>query len=65
MNEDTVAVRALAAGDRLAWERLYRGYAAFYEVPMNDAVLDATWHWLMGQEQRVEGLVAVRRFPTM
>lgn len=61
MNEDTVTVRAVAAGDRPAWERLYRGYAAFYEVPMNDAVLDATWRWLMGQERRVEGLVALQR----
>lgn len=61
MNEDTVTVRVLAAGDRPAWERLYRGYAAFYQVPMNDAVLDATWGWLMGAERRVEGLVALQR----
>lgn len=61
MNEDTFTVRAIAAGDRPAWERLYRGYAAFYQVPMNDALLEATWRWLMGQERRVEGLVALRR----
>ena len=60
MNEDIVTVRALAAGDRPAWERLYRGYAAFYQVPMNDAVLDATWRWLMGGERRLEGMVAVQ-----
>lgn len=61
MNADTATVRAIAAGDRPAWERLYRGYAAFYAVPMSDAVLAATWRWLMGPERRVEGLVALRR----
>lgn len=61
MNENSLTIRAIAAGDRPAWERLYRGYAAFYQVPMNDALLEATWRWLMGQERRVEGLVALRR----
>lgn len=61
MNEDTVCVRAVALGDRPAWERLYRGYAAFYQVPMEEAVLDATWRWLMDPQRRVEGLVALQR----
>jgi len=64
MRDDTkapITIRAVVAADRPAWQQLYRGYAAFYRVPVGDAVLDATWRWLMGGERRVEGLVAVQR----
>jgi GNAT superfamily N-acetyltransferase len=54
-----ITIRAVAASDQPAWERLYRQYAAFYRVPMGDALLDATWAWLM-QRQRLEGIVAVQ-----
>lgn len=42
----TISIQAPAEADRDDWERLYRGYAAFYEVPMNDRILDSVWGWL-------------------
>jgi ribosomal protein S18 acetylase RimI-like enzyme len=38
----TVVVRPVQDRDRERWAELYRGYAAFYEVPPPD--LDQLWH---------------------
>lgn len=42
----TIAIQSLAQADRDDWERLYRGYADFYQVPMNDRILQTVWQWL-------------------
>lgn len=38
-----VAVRAIAADERLQWEPLWLGYQAFYETKLSQEVTDATW----------------------
>ncbi|WP_374434901.1 GNAT family N-acetyltransferase [Inhella sp.] len=40
-------LRGLQAADRADWERLARGYKAFYGVQLNDAAYEATWRRLL------------------
>jgi GNAT superfamily N-acetyltransferase len=46
--------------DRAAWRRLFDGYAAFYKVPMDDAIAARTWAWIQDEAHPVEGVVARR-----
>lgn len=54
-----LVIRALTPADAPVWRDLYRGYAAFYKVPMTDDILDRTWAWLQDPAHPLEGLVAV------
>ena len=61
--------------DKPQWRRLYDGYATFYKRPMNDAMADRVWSWIMDPKHvvkcllakttdgRVVGLAHVREFP--
>ena len=51
-------VRAPVEADRAAWDRLYAGYADFYDVAQTAAMRDRVWGWLHDSEHEVEGLVA-------
>jgi len=55
-----VEVAPLAPGDRAAWERLARGYKAFYEDPVPDEDYARTWQRIMdgiihGTSARIDG----------
>lgn len=54
----SIKVTSLAEQDREQWERLYRGYADFYQVPMNDEILDRVWSWIFSDQQRFFSLIA-------
>ena len=43
--------------DKVQWEKLYKGYADFYKVEMNDKILQTIWSWLHDKSHDVEGLV--------
>ena len=43
--------------DKEHWEKLYRGYADFYKVEMNNTILQTVWKWLQDKNHEVEGLV--------
>lgn len=43
-------IRKLNANDRAEWEALYRGYACFYNVPMDSTILDTVWSWIFGDD---------------
>ena len=51
-------VRAVAAADLAAWQRLYAGYAAFYGVTQTEEMRARVWGWLMDPAHGTEGLVA-------
>ena len=51
-------VRRVEPGDRAGWDRLYAGYAAFYEVEQTDAMRDRVWGWLHDPDHEVTGFVA-------
>ena len=53
-----VTVSALRADERRAWEGLYRGYAEFYKMPMNDEILGRVWSWIFDAETPFYALVA-------
>ena len=53
-------IRFLQASDRAAWERLFRGYIAFYKATVADEVIDETFQKLLsGAPGTHFGLVAV------
>ncbi len=53
-----VTVTPPAASDRADWESLYHGYAEFYQVPMNAAILETVWGWIHDDANRFFGLIA-------
>lgn len=54
----TVNVSPIDPSDREDWERLYHGYAEFYQVPMYDEILDTVWGWIHDQANPFFGLIA-------
>nr|WP_233613900.1 GNAT family N-acetyltransferase [Leucobacter edaphi] len=51
-------VRAIAPGDREAWQTLYRGYRDFYNKPHDPAVFETVWGWLQDDAHETRGLIA-------
>jgi ribosomal protein S18 acetylase RimI-like enzyme len=54
----TTNVTNLELADRADWEVLYRGYAEFYQVPMNDEILETVWSWIHDDAKPFFGLIA-------
>ena len=54
----TVSVHPLMDDDREQWEVLYHGYAEFYQVPMNDEILDTVWGWIHDDDNPFFALIA-------
>lgn len=52
------SVHPLMDDDREQWEVLYYGYAEFYQVPMNDEILDTVWGWIHDDGNPFFGLIA-------
>ena len=50
-------IRPIKIEDKKDWEKLYRGYADFYKVEINDEILATVWKWLFDQNHEVSGLV--------
>lgn len=42
----TFSIQPPSETDRGDWERLYRGYAEFYRVPMDERILQTVWDWI-------------------
>ena len=42
--------------DKEKWEKLYIGYAEFYKVPMNTAILDTLWEWIHEENHDVHAI---------
>ena len=49
--------REIQLKDKEQWEKLYKGYADFYKVKINDKILQTVWNWLHDKSHEVEGLV--------
>ncbi|MBQ0783098.1 MAG: GNAT family N-acetyltransferase [Amphritea sp.] len=54
----TITVSALSLSDRGQWEKLYRGYADFYQMPMEQQTLDQVWQWIFDSQNRFFALMA-------
>ena len=55
----SVPIRRLEARDQAAWLALFRGYIAFYEASVAEAVIATTWRRLIAGEGDFVALVAV------
>lgn len=51
-------VSELSLNDRKGWESLYYEYAEFYQVPMDQAILDTVWSWIFDKENKFYALIA-------
>ena len=50
-------IREIQLKDKEQWEKLYKGYADFYKVEMNDKILQTVWKWLHDKNHEINGLV--------
>ena len=50
-------IREIRLDDKKQWKILYRGYADFYKVEMNDKILNTVWEWIHEKNHDVCGLV--------
>ena len=57
MNNSTVTIRDIKLEDRNEWEILFQGYADFYQVEINDNIINVVWEWLCASEHELQGLV--------
>jgi GNAT superfamily N-acetyltransferase len=53
-----VRIRKANTTDFPGWCDLYRGYAEFYKVPMNDRILETLWGWIHDPHHEINCLVA-------
>ena len=51
-----IMIRHVQLKDKEQWKELYKGYADFYKVEMNDKILQTVWNWLHDKNHEVEGL---------
>ena len=49
-------IREIKLEDKENWEKLYRGYAEFYKVEMNEKILNTVWSWVHDKNHEVNGL---------
>ena len=50
-------IRDIHLKDKKQWEKLYKSYADFYKVEMNDKILQTVWKWLHDKSHEVNGLI--------
>jgi len=50
-------IRQITLKDREQWEKLYRDYANFSDVKVNNKVIQTVWNWLHDKTHKLECLV--------
>ena len=53
-----ITVSHLAEEDKKEWQKLYHGYAEFYNMPMEQKTLDTVWSWIHDEEKEFYCLIA-------
>ena len=51
------SVRKIQLKDKKQWQELYKGYANFYKVEMNNQILEIVWSWLHNKNHELNGIV--------
>ena len=49
-------IREIELEDKERWEKLYKGYADFYKVEMNNKILQTVWDWLHDKSHELKGI---------
>ena len=57
MNNSSVKIRNIKLEDKNDWVVLFQGYADFYQVEINDNIINTVWQWLHTPEHELQGLV--------
>ena len=47
-------IREIKLKDKELWKKLYKGYADFYKVEMNNKILQTVWNWLHDKNHEIE-----------
>ena len=50
-------IREIQLKDKEQWEKLYKNYADFYKVEMDNQILQTVWSWLHDKNHEVKGIV--------
>ena len=45
-------VEELNIADKEQWRLLYHGYADFYQIPMNEEILESVWSWIIDNKNK-------------
>ena len=53
-----IIVSKLKESDRIQWEELYYEYADFYNMPMNQEILNTIWSWIFDENNQFFALIA-------
>ena len=53
-----ITVSELMPEDKAQWHGLYHEYADFYEVPMNQNILDTAWSWIFDENYPMYAMIA-------
>ena len=57
MNNSPFRIRNIKLEDKNNWVVLFQGYADFYEVQINENIINTVWKWLHTPEHELQGLV--------
>ena len=49
-------IRHILLKDKDQWKKLYKGYADFYKVEMNNKILQTVWNWLHDKSHELKGI---------
>ena len=49
-------IRKLNQNDFAMWSKIYKNYAEFYKVPMNNEILEKLWGWIHDDIHIVKGI---------
>ena len=49
-------IREIQLKDKERWQKLYKGYADFYKVEMNNKILQTVWDWLYDKSHELKGI---------
>ena len=51
------SLRKIQPADKKQWVNLYKSYANFYKVEMNDKILNTLWNWVNDKNHEIEAIV--------
>ena len=53
-----ITVSELCLADQEQWKNMYYGYADFYNMPMQQEILDTVWSWIFNDKNKFYALIA-------
>ena len=57
MSNTRLKIRDIKKDDKNDWCMLFQGYANFYQVEINDNIINTVWKWLNTPEHELQGIV--------